>query len=155
MRTQLLLTFSWSLPCFLYGSPSVSVLYCTVSCTPLHPVGVWRSYDMYSCCSGLLSVYYLTVAGIAYSVCIYTGTFNIILHAGLLSVFNMMIGGHSVNAHTVLYTSYPKVAECPHLPWGCWMSQCKCTHCNLCRLAWGRNMRGQSILMLGNTWYCR
>ncbi len=31
-------------------------------------------------------------------------------------VFNMMIGGHSVNAHTVLYASYPKVAECPQLP---------------------------------------
>jgi hypothetical protein len=30
--------------------------------------------------------------------------------------FNMMIGGHSVNAHTVLYASYPKVAECPQLP---------------------------------------
>ena len=52
-------------------------------------------------------------------------------------VFNMMIGGHSVNSHTVLYASYPKVAECPQPPWGSWMSQCKCTHCNLCRLPWG------------------
>jgi hypothetical protein len=51
--------------------------------------------------------------------------------------FNMMIGGHSINAHTVLYASYPKVAECLQLPWGSWMSQCKCTHCNLCRLPWG------------------
>jgi hypothetical protein len=30
--------------------------------------------------------------------------------------FNMMIGGHSVNEHTVLYASYSKVAECPQLP---------------------------------------
>jgi hypothetical protein len=30
--------------------------------------------------------------------------------------FNMMIGGHSVNAHTVLYAGYRKVAECPQLP---------------------------------------
>ncbi len=45
--------------------------------------------------------------------------------------FNMMIGGHSVNTHTVLYASYPKVVECPQLPWGSWMSQCKCTNCKI------------------------
>ncbi len=38
-------------------------------------------------------VYYLTVAGIAYSVCIYTRTFNIILNAGLLSVYYLTVAG--------------------------------------------------------------
>ncbi len=47
MRTKLLLTFFCLLPCFLNSvSPSASVLCCTVSCTPPHPVSVWRSYDI-------------------------------------------------------------------------------------------------------------
>ncbi len=56
MRTKLLLTFFCLLPCFLNSvSPSASVLCCTVSCTPPHPVSVWRSYDKsYQRCDPLI-----------------------------------------------------------------------------------------------------
>ncbi len=63
--------------------------------------------------TGLLSVYYLTVAGIlvAYSVCIYTGTFNIILNAGLLSVYYLTVAdiGSSVCIYTGTF-NYLRVA---------------------------------------------
>ncbi len=72
---------------------------------------------MDSCCSGLLSVYYLTVAGIAYSVCMYTRTFNNILDAGLLSVYYLAVAG--IGRSVCIYTgtfNYLRVAGDIQLP---------------------------------------
>ncbi len=65
----------------------------------------------------MLSVYYLTVAGIASSVCIYTGSFNIIVNAGLLSVYYLAVAGivYSVCIYTGAF-NYLKVAGDIQLP---------------------------------------
>ena len=65
----------------------------------------------------MLSVYYLTVAGIAYSVRIYTGSFNIIVNAGLLSVYYLTVAGivYSVCIYTGTF-NYLRVAGNIQLP---------------------------------------
>ncbi len=64
-----------------------------------------------------MSVYYLTVAGIAYSVGIYTGSFNIIVNAGLLSVYYLTVAGivYSVCVYTGTF-NYLRLAEVIQLP---------------------------------------
>ncbi len=65
----------------------------------------------------MLSVFYLTVAGIAYSVCIYTGSFNIIVNVGLLSVYYLRVAGivYSVCIYTGTF-NYLRVAGDIQLP---------------------------------------
>ncbi len=66
----------------------------------------------------MLSVYYLTVAGIAYSVRIYTGSFNIIVkNAGFLSVYYFTVAGivYSVCIYTGTF-NYLRVAGDIQLP---------------------------------------
>ncbi len=65
----------------------------------------------------MLSVYYLTVVGMAYSVCIYNGSFNIIVNAGLLSVYYLTVAGivYSVCIYTETF-SYLRVAGDIQLP---------------------------------------
>ncbi len=68
----------------------------------------------------MLSVYYLTVAGIDYSVCVYTGSFNIIVNAGLLkllSVYYRTVAGivYRVCSYTGTF-NYLRVAGDIQLP---------------------------------------
>jgi hypothetical protein len=61
--------------------------------------------------------YYLMISGIAYSECIYTGTFNIILNAGLLSVYYLTVAG--IGCSVCIYTgalNYLRVAGDIQLP---------------------------------------
>ncbi len=61
-----------------------------------------------------MSVYYLTVAGIAYSVRIYTASFNIIVNAGLLSVYYLTVAG--IVYSMCIYTGHWDI----QLPQGSW-----------------------------------
>ncbi len=67
----------------------------------------------------MLSVYCLTVAGIAYSMCIYTGSFNIIVNVRLLLVYYLTVTGivYSVCIYTGTFNYLRlRVAEDIQLP---------------------------------------